>query len=82
MCRDEEYLSATGEDSYKVSIRIFLSNISQILFSCIKFVEASFDIEFIHKNELPSIHDHAMASIAREGEDDFLGISFDKLIEL
>ena len=82
MCRDEEYLSATGEDSYKVGIRIFLSNVPQILFSSVKLVKAFLRVKFIHKNELPSIHDHAMASVAREGEDNFVRISFNKLIEL
>ena len=82
MLRDEEYLPATGEDSYEVGVRIFLSNIPQILFGSVKLVKAFLRVEFIHKNELPSIHDHAVASIAGEGEDDFVGISFNKLIEL
>ena len=81
MLRDEEYLPATGEDSYKVSIRIFLSNISQILFSCIKLVETSLGIEFIHKNELSSIHNHAVAGIAREDEDCLEWIGFDYAVK-
>ena len=78
---DEEYLSATGKDSYKVGVWILLSNVPQILFSSVKLVKAFLRVKFIHKNELPSIHDHAMASVAREGEDDLVGISFNKLIE-
>ena len=69
MWRDNEYLPATGENSYKVGIRIFLSNVSQILFGSIKLVEASLRIEFIHKNELSPILNHAVAGIAREDED-------------
>ena len=69
MCRDNKYLPATSEDSYEVGIRIFLSNVSQILFGSVKLVEASPGIEFINKNELPSIHNHAVAGIAREDED-------------
>ena len=77
MCRDDEYLPATCEDSYEVGIRIFLSNVSQILFSGIKLVEASLGIEFIHKNELSPIHNHAVAGIAREDEDCLEWIGFD-----
>ena len=82
MRRDEEYLPATSEDCDEIGVRIFLSNVPQILFSSVKLVKAFLRVKFIHKNELPSIHDHAMASVAREGEDDFVGISFNKLIEL
>ena len=82
MGRDEEYLPATGENSYKICIRIFLSDISQILFGCVKLVKASPSIEFIHKNELPSIHDHAVAGIAREDEDCLVRIAFNKAAKL
>ena len=82
MWRDEEYLPATGEDSYKVGIRILLSNVPQILFSSVKLVKASPGIEFIHKNELSSIHDHAVAGIAREDEDCLVGIAFNKAVKL
>ena len=81
MCRDKEYLPATGEDSYEVGIRIFLSNVSQILFGSENLIKASLSIEFIHKNELPSIHDHAVAGIAREDEDCLVGIAFYKTVE-
>ena len=82
MWRDEEYLPATGEDSYKVGIRILLSNVSQILFGSEKLIKASLSIELIYKNELPSIHDHAVAGIARENEDCLIGIAFDKAAKL
>ena len=82
MRRYEKYLPTTGEDSYKVSIRILLSNIPQILFGSEKFVKASLRIELIHKNELSSIHDHAMACIARKNEDCLVGIAFNKAAKL
>ena len=81
MWRDEKYLPATGEDSYKVGIRIYLSNVSQILFGGVKLVEAFLRIEFIHENDLPSFKDHAMASIARKDEDCLEWIVFDKAAE-
>ena len=78
MCRDDEYLPATCEDGYEVGVRIFLSNVSQILFSGVKLVKASLRIEFIHESELPSILNHAMAGIAREDENCLERIAFDK----
>ena len=82
MWRDEEYLPATGEDRYEVGIRILLSNVPQILFGSVKLVKASPSIEFIQKNELPSIHDHAVAGIAREDEDCLVGMAFNKAAKL
>ena len=64
MLRDEEYFPATGKYCYKVGVRILLSNVPQSLFGGKKLVKASLRIEFIHKNELSSIHDHAVAGIA------------------
>ena len=82
MLRDEEYLPTTGEDCYEVGVWILLSNIPQILFGSEKFVKASLRIELIHENELSSIHDHAMACIARKNEDCLVGIAFDKAAKL
>ena len=81
MWRDEEYLPATGEDRYEVGIRILLSNVPQILFGSVKLVKAFLRIEFIHKNELPSIHDHTVAGIAGEDEDCLVRIAFNEAIE-
>ena len=81
MWRDEEYLPATGEDSYEVGVWILLSNVPQILFGGEKLIKASLSIKFIQKNELPSIHNHAVAGIAREDEDCLVGIAFNKAIE-
>ena len=80
--RDEEYLPATGEDCYKVGVWILLSNIPQTLFGGEKLVKTSFRIELIHKNELSSIHDHAVAGIAREDEDCLVGIAFNEAAKL
>ena len=51
------------------------------MFCSEKLVEASFSIEFIHENELSSIHDHAVAGIAREDEDCLIRVIFDKAVE-
>ena len=82
MLRDEEYLPATGEDCYKVGVWIFLSNIPQTLFGGEKLVKASLRIEFIHKNELSSIHDHAVAGIAGEDENCLVGVAFHEAANL
>ena len=78
MWRDKEYLPATGKDSYEVGIRILLSNVPQILFGSEKLIKAFLSIEYIHKNELPSIHNHAVAGIAREDEDCLVRIAFNE----
>ena len=82
MLGDEENFPATGENSDNVGVREGLGSGSHVLFCTEELVEA-FDFGvFIDKYYLPTILYHTMTSIAEKGKDNFMGIAFEKTIQV
>ena len=70
MLSNKEYLSAASIDHNYVCIWVEQSRFSHVFFDSYDLVKTFAWCKFVHKKNLSSILDHAMASIAWKGEDD------------
>ena len=72
MLGNKEDLPTTSEDHNIVGIAESGGQHSYVFFDSKDFVESLTRDEFVHKNDLSAVLDHAMAGIARKSKDSLL----------
>jgi hypothetical protein len=76
MLSDKEDLPTTSEDHNIVGIAESGGQHSHVFFDSKDLVESFTGDEFIHKNDLSAILNHAMTSITGKSKDGFLWFTF------